>query len=285
MRTAADAARGRVSAAPWIETQPWRVTGFAQDSPDVATLELAPTTPFRFLPGQFNMLYVPGIGEAPISISGDPARTGGITHTVRDVGPVTRALCALRPGDTVGVRGPYGTHWPLAAAEGGDLIVVAGGIGLPPLRPALYQALAQRHRFGRIALCYGARTPGDLLYTGELAGWGARPDLDVDVTVDTADRQWHGNVGVVPALIPGARFDPASSTAFVVGPEIMMRFSVRALLAAGVAADRVYLSMERSMQCAVALCGHCQLGPFLVCRDGPVASWAQVSRWLGVREL
>lgn len=285
MRTAADVPGTGAAPAPWIEPEPWHVTARTRESADTATLELVPAAPFRFRPGQFNMLYVPGVGEAPISISGDPARPAGVAHTVRDVGPVTHALCALRPGDTAHVRGPYGTHWPVRAAEGGDLVIVAGGIGLPPLRPALYQALARREQFGRIVLLYGARTPGDLLFPGELAAWRARPDLDVDITVDTADRQWQGTVGVVPALIPGARFDPATTTAFVVGPEIMMRFTVRALLAAGVAADRVYLSLERSMRCGVALCGHCQLGPFLICRDGPVTSFARVTRWLGVREL
>jgi NAD(P)H-flavin reductase len=208
-----------------------------------------------------------------------------VTHTVRDVGPVTRALCALRPGDTVGVRGPYGSHWPLTAAEHGDLVIVAGGIGLPPLRPALYQAIAGRTRFGRIAVLYGARTPGDLLYPGELEAWRSRFDVAVATTVDAPDEQWRGNVGMVPGLVERAAFDPANATAFVVGPEIMMRFTVRALLAAGLPADRAYVSVERGMRCGVGLCGHCQLGPYLICRDGPVFSWPRLARWLEVREL
>jgi NAD(P)H-flavin reductase len=273
------------AARPWAEPADWAVTGFRQDTPDVATLDLTPPGAFSFLPGQFNMLYLPGIGEVPISISGDPAEQGHVMHTIRDVGPVTRALCALRPGDLAGVRGPYGTWWPLPAAEGGDLVIVAGGIGLPPLRPAIYAALRDRDRFGRITVLYGARTPGDLLFPDEIAAWRARFDLEVDVTVDRAAPGWRGNVGVVPSLIGKASFDPAATTAFVVGPEIMMRFTVRALLAAGVPGDRVYLSMERNMQCAVALCGHCQLGPFLICRDGPVFSYRQLARWLEVREL
>jgi NAD(P)H-flavin reductase len=288
MRTIADGAhheRQASAPAPWIEPQFWQVTETRPEAPDVVTLGLAPAEPFEFRPGQFNMLYQPGVGEVPISISGDPADAGHILHTIRDVGPVTRALCALRPGHRVGVRGPYGTSWPLAVAEGGDLVIVAGGIGLPPLRPALYRALAQRERFGRVVLLYGARTPGDLLFTDELGAWRARFDLDVYVTVDAAARAWRGDVGVVPDLVKRAPFDPPQTTAFVVGPEIMMRFTVRALRAAGVADDRMYLSMERNMQCAVAMCGHCQLGPFLVCRDGPVFSYRQLGRWLAIREV
>jgi NAD(P)H-flavin reductase len=283
MRTTADAVQA--GPRPWIEPRPWRVAAVTRESADVVTLALTPPEPFGFQPGQFNMLYLAGIGEVPISISGDPAETNAVLHTIRDVGPVTRALCALEPGRHVAVRGPYGTSWPVAAAEGGDLVIVAGGIGLPPLRPALYQAIAQRDRFGRIVLLYGARTPADLLFTRELQSWRGRFDLDVRVTVDAAGRSWHGSVGVVPNLIPQAPFDPAATTAFVVGPEVMMRFTIRGLLTAGVADDRLYLSMERNMQCAAALCGHCQLGPFLVCRDGPVFCYRPLARWLGIREV
>jgi NAD(P)H-flavin reductase len=283
MRTAADAIQA--GPRPWAEPRPWRVAAVTRESADVVTLALAPPEPFGFQPGQFNMLYLAGIGEVPISISGDPAETSAVRHTIRDVGPVTRALCALGPGEHVGVRGPYGTSWPVGAAEGGDLVIVAGGIGLPPLRPALYQAIARRDRFGRIVLLYGARTPADLLFPRELQSWRSRFDLDVQVTVDTASRGWHGDVGVVPGLISRAPFDPAAATAFVVGPEVMMRFTVRGLLAAGVPDDHVYLSMERNMQCAAALCGHCQLGPFLVCRDGPVFCYRRLARWLGLREV
>lgn len=268
----------------WAEPRPWRVAHARRETRDTVTLDLSPDEPFCFLPGQFNMLSLPGVGEVPISISGDPADRHHVLHTIRDVGAVTRALCASRPGEEIGVRGPYGTDWPLAAAAGGDLVIVAGGIGLPPLRPALYTALARRGEFGRVVVLYGARTPEDLLFTGELADW-TESGLDVEVTVDAAGRDWHGNVGVVPRLIDRASFDPRNTTAFTVGPEIMMRFAVQALLAAGVAGDRVYLSMERNMQCAAALCGHCQLGPFLVCQDGPVFCYQRLARWLSVREL
>jgi len=273
--------------AGWSGPAPWRVTGARQECPGVTTLELTPPpgTEFRFRPGQFCMLYASGVGEVPISISGDPAAPVPLVHTIRDVGPVSHALCSLRPGDVAGVRGPYGTSWPVEDAAGGDLVIVAGGIGLPPLRPALYQALANRARYGRLALLYGARTPSDLLFTGELAAWRGRFDTQVEVTVDAGDADWRGEVGVVPDLIARASFDPAATTAFMVGPEIMMRFATRALLAAGVAAERLFVSMERNMQCAVAMCGHCQLGPFLLCRDGAVLSYQRVAPWLTTREV
>lgn len=272
---------------PWHESRPWRVTGTHRETADTVTLDLepAPDERFGFEPGQFNMLYVPGVGEAPISISGDPADTTRVPHTIRAVGPVTRALCTVTAGDPVAVRGPFGTSWPLRLAEGGDLVIVAGGIGLPPLRPAIYRALAHRDRYGRVVLLYGARTPRDLLFTRELAAWRSRFDLTVEVTVDSAGGDWRGTVGVVPDLIGRVTFDAANATAFTVGPEIMMRFTVRALLAAGVPENRVFLSMERGMRCAVGLCGHCQFGPYLICRDGAVLGYPRVARWMTVRGL
>ncbi len=271
----------------WSVPSCWRVAATRRETHDTVTLELTPPdgVAFSFRPGQFNMLYAFGIGEVPISISGDPTAPGPVLHTIRDVGAVTHALCALQPRQRVGVRGPFGTHWPVGQAEGGDVVIVAGGIGLPPLRPALYHLLANRDRYRRLVLLYGARTPGDLLFTGELTAWRSRFDLEVEVTVDAGMGDWRGDVGVVPDLIARARFDSAAATAFVVGPEIMMRFAVRALLRAGLAAGRVFLSMERNMQCAVATCGHCQFGPFLVCRDGPVFCYQSVDPWIWMREL
>jgi len=276
-----------VMSCPWTEPAPWLVTATRRESADTVTLELEPPAGevFAFRPGQFNMLGAFGTGEVPISISGDPAAGGPVLHTIRDVGMATHALCALEPGDRVGVRGPYGTWWPLEEAEGTDVMIIAGGIGLPPVRPAVYHLLANRDRYQRVVLLYGARTPADLLFTDELAGWRGRFDLDVQITVDAAAGGWRGDVGVVPDLIATARFDPAAATAFMVGPEIMMRFTVRALQSAGVPDDRIFLSMERNMQCAVAMCGHCQLGPFLVCRDGPVFCHRSLGPWLRLREV
>jgi NAD(P)H-flavin reductase len=230
------------------------------------------------------MLSAFGIGEVPISFSGAP-EDPVLVHTIRDVGAVTRALCALDVGDVVGVRGPYGSAWPIEDARGGDLLVVAGGIGLAPLRPAIRAALADRDAFDRVAVLCGARTPDDLLYPAERLDWSERPDVQVLTTVDAAGEDWTGAVGVVPSLVARAEFDPARTTALICGPEVMLRFTVRALEDAGLAADRVHVSLERNMACAVGLCGRCQLGPEFVCMDGPVFVYPRVADLLAVAEL
>jgi NAD(P)H-flavin reductase len=264
---------------------PFRVMRRRRELRDTWTLELEPVDGSRVLPapGQFTMLYAFGIGEVPISVSG--AVGGPLVHTVRAVGPVSEAICAARRGDVLGVRGPFGNAWPVELAAGSDVVVVAGGIGLAPLRPALYHVLEHRGDYGEVALLYGSRTPHDLLYARELKRLRGRFDLEVDVTVDTAEGGWQGKVGVVPKLVDAARFDPADTVALVCGPEIMMHYSARALLDRGVPADRIYLSMERNMQCGLGHCGHCQLGPTLICRDGPVYRYDELERLMAVREL
>jgi len=241
--------------------------------------------PFEFKAGQFNMLYAFGIGEVPVSISGDPTRPGVLMHTVRQVGKVSSALAGARPGSMIGLRGPYGSHWPLDEPRGNDVVIVAGGVGIAPLRPALCQVLADRERYGRVVLLYGARTPGDLLFRDELALWRGRFDVEVLVTVDSAMADWRGTVGVVTGLLKRATFDGATAVGLVVGPEIMMRFAIGALGERGLTPERIYMSMERNMRCAVGTCGHCQLGPWFVCRDGPVFRYDQLVPWLRVREF
>jgi NAD(P)H-flavin reductase len=259
-----------------------------RESRDTWSLLLAPGdsgAPGPFLPGQFNMLYAFGIGEIPVSFSGDPAAAGTWTHTIRAVGPVSRALAGLRAGDAVGVRGPFGTGWPIAEAAGHDVMILAGGLGIAPLRPALYALMARRERYGRITLLYGARSAADILYRAEVERWRRRLDLDVEVTVDHADASWRGNVGVVTTLLKRAAFAPDSTVAMVCGPEIMMRFTLAALVQAGVPATRQWLSMERNMKCAVGHCGHCQFGPTFVCRDGAVFRADTVAALLAVPEI
>ena len=264
---------------------PCRIRRAVQETDDTFTLEFdAPPGP-AFQPGQFNMLYVFGVGEVPISMSGDPARRGVLSHTTREVGTVTRAMRRLRRGASLGVRGPYGTPWPLDAAAGHDLVLVAGGIGIAPLRPALYAAAARRRAFGRMVLLYGTRTPEDVLYRREFERWRAAAKVDVSVTVDRATRGWPGEVGVVTRLIARAPFDGAGAVAFVCGPEIMMRFAADALRRRDVAEDRIFVSLERNMKCALGHCGHCQLGPTFVCKDGPVFPYARVKRLLDLREI
>ncbi len=263
------------------------VTSVVQETHDTWTLTLDPGGPFPFEPGQFNMLYAFGAGEAPISISGDPAEPERLVHTIRAVGAVTRALTAISAGATVGVRGPFGTPWPVAAARGGDAIVVSGGLGMAPLRPVLYSLLADREAFGKVALVYGARAPSDLLFPEELHAWRARFDMQVYVTVDSdkAESPWMGDVGVVTALLPRVNFDPANSTAFVCGPEVMMRYAALALVDLDLPPEKIYLSAERNMQCAVGHCGHCQYGPDFVCKDGPVYPYPALAPRLRIREL
>jgi len=265
---------------------PYRVVRKQRENHDNWTLVLEPVDEAiePIAPGQFTMLYVFGVGEVPISTSGDLEREGdALVHTIRAVGAVTNALCASDPGDVVGVRGPFGNTWPIAEAHGRDLVVVGGGVGLPPLRPIVYDALRHRDEFERIVVLYGGRSPDDLLFTKELAAWGKQ--VDVDVTVDAAGEGWDGKVGVVTKLIPPAPFDPETAVCYVVGPEIMMRFTARALIDRGVAPERVWVSMERTMRCGVGLCGHCQLGPTLICRDGPVYRWDELAPLLEVPEL
>jgi NAD(P)H-flavin reductase len=263
---------------------PYRVVRRRRETVGVYTLELEPVDDAisPVAPGQFTMLYAFGVGEAPISVS----RCGDtLTHTIREAGAVTQALCASRAGDLVGVRGPFGNTWPVAQAQGKDVVLIAGGIGLPPLRPVIYHLLAHRRDYGKVVILYGGRSPADLLYRAELEKWRARLDVTLDVTVDTAGPEWHGRVGVVTKLIPRAPFDPENAVAMIVGPEIMMRFSAEALIERGLPAEQIWISMERTMRCGVGLCGHCQLGPTLVCRDGAVYRWPDLEALLGVPEL
>ncbi|HYB25086.1 MAG TPA: FAD/NAD(P)-binding protein [Solirubrobacteraceae bacterium] len=266
--------------------EPFEVVSSRQDTDDTWTLELEACSgqPFVFAPGQFTMLSAAGAGEVPISISGDPDEPERLVHTVRAVGLATEAICAAGPGRRLLVRGPFGEPWPIEQAEGADVVIAAGGIGLAPLRPAILRLLVRRRRYGRLVLLYGARSPDQLLYPGELDAWRSR-GLEVWVTVDSAGPEWLGHVGVVTRLVRRARLDGAGSVVMSCGPEVMMRFAVATLRDAGVAEDRIFASMERNMQCAVGRCGHCQLGPTLVCRDGPVYRWREAAPWLMIREV
>ncbi len=256
---------------------------------DTATYSLAFTDPavakrFRFLPGQFNMLYLPGIGEVAISISSDPAQPTALLHTIREAGNVTGAIAQLKKGDLIGVRGPYGSAWPVEKAENNDLIFVSGGIGLAPLRPAIYHIINHRERYKRVTILVGARSPADLLYPKEYDVWREH-DIDVVITVDRADDSWRGQVGVVPMMFYRLRPDPRRTVVFSCGPEIMMRFVIYEALARRIPKRCIYLSLERNMKCAVGFCGHCQYGPFFLCKEGPVLSFDRVEPFFGVEEF
>ena len=241
--------------------------------------------PFIFKPGQFNMLYAFGHGEAAISISSDPAKNTSITHTIHRVGHVTTALSALKKGDVVGVRGPFGSSWPVDEAKGKDVIFVVGGIGLAPLRPALYHIFRNRKNYERVILLYGSRTALDILYRIELDEWVKKHKIDVQITVDRSDTSWRGNVGVVTNLFNYVELDARQTLAMVCGPEIMMKYSIDELKKIGIPNHNIYLSMERNMKCAVGFCGHCQYGANFICKDGPVFNYSHVKKIFDVSEL
>jgi len=264
----------------------YRVERVQRELADTTTFELTPLSGLRptFEPGQFNMLYAFGVGEIAISISGAADATGFV-HTVREVGAVSGALAKLKAGAPVGVRGPFGTGWPIAAARGADVLFVAGGLGLAPLRPAIYHVLANRARYGRVVILVGSRNPDGMLYHPELEQWRQQHDVNIELTVDHADATWHGHVGVVPALIRRFAIDPADTVAMICGPELMMRFTVSALRDAGVEPERIFLSLERNMKCAIGLCGHCQFGPVFVCKDGPIMRFDKIAEIFAMREI
>lgn len=267
---------------------PYRVRARVVESPDSATLTLAPVdetlrTP---QPGEFMMLYAFGVGEVAISVSGDPAVTdGSITHTIRAVGAVSRALHDAGPGTVVGVRGPFGTTWGLDEAAGRDLVMVAGGVGLCPLRPAVLGALAQRVRYGKIMLVVGARSRADFVFAAQLKQWAEEPQIEMHLIVDAATPGWTGEVGLVTAPLSRLELNADRTTAFLCGPEPMLRSGADVLLAKGLAAQHIRVSLERNMQCGVGWCGHCQLGPLLLCRDGPVVGYDIAGPLLRVKEL
>jgi NAD(P)H-flavin reductase len=265
------------------------VAKITPEAEGVTTLALRFTDPdlqarFRWLPGQFNMLYVPGFGEAAISMSSDvESGEGLVIHTVRSVGSVTKAISRLKLGDVVGLRGPFGTAWPLQAIEGMDVVISCGGIGLPPLRGAIQTIVRNRSRYGKVTLLYGARTPKDMMYPTEYDAW-QNANIDLQITVDRGDEAWNGRVGVVPIMFYNIRPDPRKTVVLACGPEIMMRFVIYETLARRIPAERIFVSMERNMKCGQGACGHCQMGPYFICKDGPVFPFSALEPFFNVEE-
>lgn len=274
------------SADPMVP-RPFRIVRRRREVDGCFTLELESQDgqPYAFRPGQFNMLYVFGVGEVAISVSGDCRDPSRLIHTVREVGTVTRAMAALRPGDSIGVRGPFGHPWPIEEAYGQDVLFVTGTIGLAPLRPLILEVLNRRERFGKVVLCYGSRGTHDILYEGQLHQWRGRFDMQVHVTVHSAPAGYRGRVGSVANLVKIARFDPEQTTAYVCRSETMTRPAVQALYERGVTADRIYVTLERNMKCGVGFCGHCQMGGSFMCKDGPVYRYDTIEHVFSVREL
>lgn len=268
---------------------PTRIAAIKEEAYAIATYTLvfedeALGRQYQFKPGQFNMLCLPGIGECAISISSDPETPLALAHTIRYAGNVTRAISRLKVGDVIGLRGPFGSAWPLKRLQGSDVYIVTGGIGLAPLRPILYSIMRHRPDFGRVVLLYGARTPADMLYTDEFEAWREH-NIQIHATVDRADASWRGQVGVVPMLFYHLRLDPKTTTILACGPEIMMRFAIYEALARRIPKEKIYISLERNMRCALGFCGHCQFGPTFICKDGPVLTYAQVEPFFGVEDF
>jgi len=271
-----------------LRLHPVTVKKVTWETDDTFTLQIdlgALGETFRFLPGQFNMLYVFGLGEAAISISSDASAQGTLAHTIHRVGTVTTALAQVKRGDMIGLRGPFGTSWPITAARGKDVCIVAGGIGLAPLRPVMYAMLRERTAFERIILLYGARSPLDLLYRVELEEWAKEHNVEILVTVDRGDSSWKGYIGVVTTLFSYLKLDARATVGYVCGPETMMKYTIDEMERRGLAEDQIYLSMERNMKCAVGFCGHCQYGPEFICKDGPVFPLPRIRHLLDKKEL
>ncbi|MCA1979434.1 MAG: FAD/NAD(P)-binding protein [Thiobacillus sp.] len=264
------------------------VVARTQESPSIFTLRLrlddaAAQAAYRFAPGQFNMLYLYGVGEVPISIMSDPEERDGIGHTIRAQGRVTQGLAKLRPGDRLGMRGPFGRGWPLQEAGGCDVVLLTGGLGCAPVVSVIHYVLKRRERFGKLVIVQGVKHALDLIWREQYDRWAKLPDTQVLVAAGEGAPLWPWHVGRVTDLFALARFDPDRAVAMMCGPEGMMHAGAESLLAQGLPESRLFLSMERNMQCAVGRCGHCQLGAAFVCRDGPVFNWGEVKALLAHR--
>lgn len=278
-----------IAADPWA-TFPVRIDEIIPECDGVATYRLTELSrpagsTYRFQPGQFNMLYVPGVGESAISMSGDSERPDAWIHTIRVAGNVTRTISRLQVGETLGLRGPFGAGWPIETLQGSDVVVVGGGLGLAPLRPLIYFLANHRAQFGRVTLILGARTPDGLLYQNEYEAWKAR-GIEVQLTVDRGGGDWRGHIGVVTTLLDRMQLPDCQQTHILTcGPEVMMKYAALSAIRRGVASQNIWISMERNMQCAVGICGHCQLGPAFICKDGPVMAYHRLQPYLFVESL
>lgn len=236
---------------------------------------------FRFTAGQFNMVYLFGVGEVAISIVSDPDEPERLDHTIRAVGRVTSAIGRLRAGDTVGIRGPFGQGWPLEEARGRDIVIATGGLGCAPVVGAIEYIFRRRREYGAVKIIHGVKTPRDLLYRERFEAWRRQPDTEVLLASDRPDGTWGHHVGVVTELFERVPINAERTLVLMCGPEIMMRLGVPILMKRGIPATAVYVSLERHMECGIGLCGHCQMGPYFLCKDGPVMRYDRVEPWLG----
>ncbi len=266
---------------------PYRVTEKYAENRSLITFGIEPEGDQQIdpmQPGQFNMLYAYGVGEIPISVSSLYSYPK-ITHTIQDVGAVSKRLCQLSIGDQLGLRGPFGTAWPVDEAKYRDVIIMAGGVGFAPLKPVIEQIAQERDDFKEVNFLYGTRDPASIIFHQDVISLQSDPSINFQITVDHSYSHWRGNVGVVPSLVDKSVFDPEDTVAFVCGPEIMMQYGIYSLLDSGVPEDNIYLSMERNMKCAIGHCGHCQFGPLFICKDGAVFSYPEIKHYINIREL
>jgi len=258
---------------------PATIEKIVTETSNIKTFTVRPEVPVAFEAGQFVELTVPGLGEAPFTPSSSPAERERMDITIMRVGKVTEGLHTLTTGSDVGVRGPLGQPYPLKTFHGREVLIVGGGVGLAPLRALLFALFTEEQKYSRIIIRYGARSPGDLVYREALQhAWGRDGALDLGVTVDEGDASWQGHTGVVTTILEPDKLtcDAAGGVAVVCGPPVMMKFTTLKLLERGYPAESIYLSMEKNMSCGVGKCGHCRLGNYYACKDGPVLTYAQV---------
>ncbi len=276
---------GNLRANPYL-IQPATIVEKIREAEDIDTYRLRfvdeqVRRSYRFTAGQFNMVYLFGVGEVAISIVSDPEEPESLDHTIRAVGRVTRAIARLQPGDELGIRGPFGRGWPLEAIRGKDIVIVTGGLGCAPVVGAIEYIFRRRSQYGAVKILHGIKTPHDLLFRERFDAWRRQPDTEVLLTSDQPDKTWHYHVGVVTELFEQVALDPVRTVVLMCGPEIMMRLGAPILMQRGIPAAAIYVSLERHMECGIGLCGHCQLGPYFLCKDGPVMRYDRAAPWLG----
>lgn len=265
-----------------------RIVERRQDAPTIFTLRLAfdddkLQSQYRFQPGQFNMVYLYGVGEVAISIVSDPQDEPLFGHTIRVVGRVTEGLAKLQPGDRVGIRGPYGRGWPLAAAAGKNVLIVTGGLGCAPVVSVIGYVMRRRAEYGKLTIIQGVKHSADLIYRQQYEAWSREPDTEVLIAANASAGHWPWHVGQVTELIAQAQIAPESTVAMMCGPEGMMLAAAKILLQRGLSEKQIYFSTERNMHCALGHCGHCQFGGKFVCRNGPVFDYSEIKALFGIR--
>jgi NAD(P)H-flavin reductase len=254
-----------------------RLEQVIDETPNIKTFVMRPESDFSFATGQFVELSIPGVGEAPFTPSSSPEHTETIDVTIMRAGKLTALLHGLKGGETLGIRGPYGNGYPLESFAGKDILILGGGVGMAPLRSFLLSLIAQKQKFGRIMLCYGSRTPDDVVYKYLFPEWMKIPGLQILRSVDKCPNGiWEETVGLVTCLLDKVHIDLKRTVAVVCGPPIMMKFGTVKLLDMGFKPSDIYLSMEANMSCGLGKCGHCQLGPYFICKDGPVFTYEQI---------